>query len=664
MSLNGLPKKYSYFQNVAFVNAVVKAENANYLTSDSWGTGAAFIYCVNKTNLHDVYVDVTVQDCTDPTFCLFRVTEQSSTHYSLFGNVVAVINYDTSCNFGETGLTAGVTVSAPGSFINCHVVCNVTPTSGAFSVDQGDYRSLGVYLYATVNEMMSAIDNQLPAMPVIPEKPIEPIAPAEDASEEEKAAYQAALAEYETKKAAYDAVVSSVKDRFERAYLYLKEHADGFSSDIWEIRSSGDKKALIFRSAEITGLTISSSYPDGKITTGTSVTFTAFGASKWRVEGLEDGMYTLKNGVLILDNTIANGTQFKIIAEYTDIFGVKYTAEKLLTVENLEKKTESLDEILVGKNRADENYEIEIGSGESTIEVTINGESVDFTVENGKVLLSSAMLKEYAVNAIHEVNVVTITTTTITTYACKLSVWDFAVGTVEEWNEFELAKDSNHSKETPLYVVLTADLDFGGDYEPPRRDSDSWYSLDGKGHTIQNVSVSASHSFLGDVRGTADQRAYVRNVIFKNLTQKDGHGGLLCLDAEYCDFENLYIEGTILTTNSTLVAGIVGRDGAYGASSSTGVSFRNVVVNVTFGVTNSYNAVIAGTASSLENVYAISSTSIGNLGGVPGEHTGLYGTVDDFKAAIENITLGDAWTLTETELKLYGKTVLIFETVS
>ncbi|MGN1077666.1 MAG: hypothetical protein ACI4ST_04045 [Candidatus Gallimonas sp.] len=378
------------------------------------------------------------------------------------------------------------------------------------------------------------------------------------------------------------------------------------------------------------------------------------------VSGEHTGLYGTVDDFRAAIENITLGDAWTLTETDLKLFGK--TVLILVEEEALEKQEKSLDEILVGKNRTDDNYEIEIGSGESTIEVTINGKPVDFTVENGKVLLSSAMLKGYAVNAIHEINVVTITTTTITTYACKLSVWDFAVGTVDEWIEFEHAKDSNHSKETPLYVVLTADLDFGGDYEPSRTDSDSWYSLDGKGHTIQNVSVSASHSFLGDVRGTADQRAYVRNVIFKNLTQKDGHGGLLCLDAEYCDFENLYIEGTILTTNSTLVAGIVGRDVNW--SGSQNFTFRNVVINVTFANEGKFNAVVAGDRMTLENVYAISSTSNGNLGGVSGEHTGLYGTVDDFRAAIENITLGDAWTLTETDLKLYGKTVLIFETVS
>ena len=90
--------------------------------------------------------------------------------------------------------------------------------------------NLNVHYYATVADMMSEI-TELPSIPEIPEKPAEL---GEDATDDEKAAYNDALA-------AYNAVMLSKGGQLERAYTYLAENSNGFSDDLWELTEDGLK---------------------------------------------------------------------------------------------------------------------------------------------------------------------------------------------------------------------------------------------------------------------------------------------------------------------------------------------------------------------------------------------------------------------------------------
>lgn len=682
VNLNGLSATggYTVFKNVAFVGGVVTATNTPYLTkAANWGTGAWFIYRVNKTNMHDVYVDVTVKNCKDPNFGMFRATTQTSTgHYSLYGNIVGKVTYDESCSFKaldgnnnftdtDTNLTAVITNSQASGFINVYIVSNKAPdipedendtsaikkTNGCFSyanatigVGGKDARNnLNVHYYATVEELMAHI-TALPALPSVPAKP------GDNATEEEQAAY--------------NAVMQSNGNQLERAYEYLRDNAGGFNPDIWEILGEEENRQIIFKSMKNSAtadFVIDTLYPDGKIAAGFPIAITAKYATEWTVTGIEDGEYTIANGYLTVNESVAINTAFTVTAKYTDIYGTLHTASKEFTVSKT-VQAEEMNEVIYGINRGD--LQIDMKDGEVVTVVTVDDSVVDYTYAGNTLNIAAKVLAGFGSRESHTLKIVANSETSVTEYTAMLSIYDFAIGSVDEWKAFEQAKGTVAdawnvaSPSKHFYVVLTDDIDFGGEeYVPPRTRSDSWYSIDGREHTVSNVLTNSNcHGFLGDIHGTADERAYVKNIIFKNIKKTDGnHGALLCLDAMYVDFENLYIEGEVNVSSGETNGGIIGRAG-YGNAGS--VKFKNVVVNIK--LSNQKNAV---TCPSMlyENVYAISSTSNGNLGGVTVENgkAELYQTVEDFAAAKADITLGDAWTLTDTELKLFGTTVLTFE---
>ncbi|MBO4594075.1 MAG: Ig domain-containing protein, partial [Clostridia bacterium] len=178
-------------------------------------------------------------------------------------------------------------------------------------------------------------------------------------------------------------------------------------------------------------------------------------------------------------------------------------------------------------------------NGEIT-SVTVAGEQVAFALEG-----STLRFTEH--NATTGKGVDVIFETDTEKYICEAYIIDFAVS-----NKAELVEAFNHASEGKTsdqnqaanytYIVLTNDIDMGGDYIP-----NGWYyfsgTLDGQGHTINDITAYAG-IWLGLYHAT------IKNIGFINVKVINNDSGLLAAAATGNSIiDNVFIQGALGATS-------------------------------------------------------------------------------------------------------------------
>ena len=90
------------------------------------------------------------------------------------------------------------------------------------------------------------------------------------------------------------------------------------------------------------------------------------------------------------------------------------------------------------------------------------------------------------------------------------------IGSPEEYAELAASTSVSFGEYLETTVLLEADIDFGDEVCPPLGSSSSPFNgvFDGQGHTIKNLKISTTDSYIGLIGYS--QGAIIRNVIVDN----------------------------------------------------------------------------------------------------------------------------------------------------
>lgn len=413
---------------------------------------------------------------------------------------------------------------------------------------------------------------------------------------------------------------------------------ENFSSDLWQIYdgmiSFKSSQSVIADYIEKNKLTVSEITSVNK---EVEATLTSNKACEWIIEGLDDSMYTLENGILtVLPSAPTDGT-FNIIATYTEarfdhVYAVKMEniliKKKPAEVKNLDVKP------IVGLNRTTETYAFTMDKAAEVLGVTINGAETDeYTVRGNVVSINAA-----AFETLGDVEIVIETDEVL--YKAAAEVFDYALGSLAEfktyWNTTVMAGTVTAT------AVLTADIDAATWENNGNMITPTFAGLlDGRGHTISNAKAGwngffynlASTGVIKNVSFTG-MRLLAAPVVFGNMLEGT--------------VENCYFEGKITRTISTPKP-------AFCVSLGRTAVVRNVVVNIHDSLANQagqnamFDSYIEGSGlPTIEGLYAVVDYSNGTASKEPtaNEKIHLYATAAEMRAGVTALPEGfssDIW---------------------
>ena len=326
-------------------------------------------------------------------------------------------------------------------------------------------------------------------------------------------------------------------------------------------------------------------------------------------EGMTEDQYTFVNGILTVTAIELAGKDITVNARSIANGVIIVEAQKTFRV-GKEPLVKNLDEEFVAKNRV-QDITVTLGEGETFVALYVNSEKKDagFTVNNGVLTLSHAFLSELAAGT-YNITIETETATKSVEYKFAVSLVDFAIDTKEEF----MAWYGNYVDHVNDYIVLTADIDFGGDrinqnivgywwkggYVDPDHGNDNIYfkgTFDGQNHVLSNF-VANCAVFAGIGKG-----AVVKNVSMVDYTVTQY--GLIACTIKGGTLENCYFQGK-LTGDAHSAAAFDSID--------TGSTLKNVVL-----VAYSYNGTakpsVAGViySSKINGVYVFDSATNGTV---------------------------------------------------
>lgn len=157
---------------------------------------------------------------------------------------------------------------------------------------------------------------------------------------------------------------------------------------------------------------------------------------------------------------------------------------------------------------------------------------------------------------------------------------------------FDYWQDSWTSMDT-FSISLMCDIDMGGiDFLPLQKSSGVSVKFEGNGYTISNLSFTGYDSFCSGLFPSLENGSVIRNVNFENVNvvlPSKVCGFLVGQISGYSEITNCFVSGNVSfttseTTGRVLLGGLIG-------STSTSMVLQNIVVDLTYEVPSSVNAV-------------------------------------------------------------------------
>lgn len=276
------------------------------------------------------------------------------------------------------------------------------------------------------------------------------------------------------------------------------------------------------------------------------------------------------DGKISVENTVADGTKVTLVAATPDNL---FKIEKEFTIGNgsfVDKKNVKSDIELTKENTT-----VTIADIDSTLTadaitaVAVGGIFVDYTIENGKIVIDNATLASAERG---DVSLLVFTANTI--YETSATVIDLLINDVEGLKEYgtNFAKYCGAGK----LVVLNADIDATGltEFAGDNFNTLTYHTFDGRGHTISNLATN--WGFMG-----IEQQGTLKNIRFykgtfasdANGTPYAWRGFLTRYMGATAVIENVFVDEIIF--NGSAQGVILGLGKSAGALGGT---VRNVVI--------------------------------------------------------------------------------------
>lgn len=336
--------------------------------------------------------------------------------------------------------------------------------------------------------------------------------------------------------------------------------------------------------------------------------------AEFTVSYSQDEVATYENGVI---SAVGVG-EASITFAYTSAKDTTATASVQVRVDKPLAKL-SLDDADIVKNRV-KSVDYAMAGVTEIREILYDGENVSadmYALESGVLKLNPFAYKNVLVDgervAEHTLTMSVESKVEKFVYTQTVLVTDFAIGTVDEWNDFRLnalrtdgAYGATNDTQTQRYVyaVLTANIDASEKLSTGA--SWAWNvnayfhgELDGNGYTVSNITLTKVGLFWG-VKG-----ATVKNIGFVNVKQTGANNvALLYWNESGANvFENVYVQGEFTSVTGTNVAGL--------GWTARG-RFTNVVLEVQFHTAEKTYYAISGhdkdtNVMNLTNVFVVSS---------------------------------------------------------
>ncbi len=310
---------------------------------------------------------------------------------------------------------------------------------------------------------------------------------------------------------------------------------------------------------------------------------------------------TLEGNSLTIAKTATNGAELTIVATYTHPYEPTLTAQSEWTYRIEVTKDIFLtinDTQTIGVNQTYFTFDLS-NYGEFTTSdltsVTLDGVHLDTTeIQFAKNKLSVPIDGNFEIGNSYTL-VATIANYTFT--FTSFEVVEYAISTAEEMLTFV---DTYIG--TDINAVLINSISMKG--KKWQAASNTYFSgtLDGRGYTVSDISVSSAAMFWGVMGAT------IKNIAFVNVTQTrtSKYTSLLCWNTSGSTdttISNVYVQGTILALGddvTEMVAGLV-----YSGSSFT---IKNTFVDVEFNKSG-FGAIAYTNTDHVSNVYAVSTTT-------------------------------------------------------
>ena len=373
---------------------------------------------------------------------------------------------------------------------------------------------------------------------------------------------------------------------------------------------------------------------DDEVTLGATFGGATASGVEWTFDGLDEGQYTFEGGKLTVTDTGVAGSEVTLNAKLVVNGVLVYSDSLTLTVKNkIVNKT--LDEVVVGKNRAAADTAVTVDADETFVALYVNdvvSESATVTISGTTATIPSAVTSALAVGS-HVIKI----ETDKTVYSIPVTVADFAIGTADEFTDWYKNKYAANLDKT---IVLTADitLDSSVTYSNARRLNFAGV-FDGRGHTVANFTATAG--FIDTMSGT------MKNVAFVNVKQTGMEGFIGHQLVGNAKLINVYYQGVNVQT--TADSG-VSRSAFYPyLGENAKPTVENVVIILERNVGSTTDTFSSkGFDNFLNNVYAVNTCSKGTTAS---QKANVYTSVADFVVGVTSLPTGfdsSLWTIDPT----------------